>query len=279
MAKMKAAFIGFQPRGISQDEMFENLKVYREIGYSATEGASFLLNGDVEENKKRLADIGMKALHTHLPKIDASPEVIREAIEGAKKAGVTNVACYMGCVGGFRFGSTEVMPTYDMVMKEIETLNTIAKELGKEGLTLSFHNHDAEFMSYFKGKPAFYHMLDNSEYLKFQLDCGWALYGHFDPVKVLNDVGEKLISIHVKDWKLNNTFNPTNDAEDEKLHVPMPTFVPPGNGELPLERVLCKASSMGIEYAIVEMDFMHNLSRADSLRSGYLNMVETGFVE
>ena len=279
MSKMKAAFIGFMPRGISMDETFETLKTYHGLGYSASEGASFLLNGDPAENRKKLAETGMEVITAHLPSFSTKPEDIKAVIENAKKAGVDRVATYMGCVGGFRFSSREEKPTYDEVMKEIEDLNIIAKELKKEGLTLTFHNHDAEFMTFFRGKPAFYHMLENSEYLKFQVDVGWVLYGHHDPVKVLKDVGDKLVSIHVKDWVLGNVINPAEEQDPQKLRVAMPQFVAPGNGMLPLAAVLEQASAQGVEHAIVEMDFMHNMSMADSLRSAYLNMKETGFVE
>lgn len=279
MEKMKAAFIGFMPRGLSLDETFDTLKKYHELGYSATEGASFMLEGDVAENRKRLEDIGMTALASHLPSFSTKTEDIKTVIDNAKKLGVKRVATYMGCVGGYRFGGRDDKPSYDEVMKELEDLNYIAKELEKEGLILTFHNHDAEFMSYYQGKPAFYLMLENSEYLKFQLDVGWVLYGHFDPIKVMKDTGDKLRSLHIKDWALNNTAHDGGLKTPEKLSVAMPTFVAPGNGMLPLARVLEQATEMNISHAIVEMDFMHGLSMADSLRSGYLNMVETGFVE
>lgn len=282
MKKLKAAFIGFIPRGLSFDETLEVLKQYHALGYSATEGANFLLNGDVTENRKRLEDIGMKALAVGLRSRKPDPENIKTAIENAKKAGVQRIATYASIAADYRFGGRPAMPTYDEMMQEIEDLNVIAKEFEKEGLFLTFHNHDAEFNTFFRRKPVFEYMVENSEYLKFQVDVGWVLYGHYDPVQVLKYAGDKVRSLHVKDWILGNTLGPARpdaDPEEQKHVFAMPNFVAPGCGLLPLKPVLEQASGMNFDYAIVEMDFMHNMCEADELRCAYLNMRETGFVE
>ena len=206
-----------------------------------------------------------------------------EVVEKCNKTGIRWAATYAGCVGAYRFGMRDTYPGYDELMKEIETLNAIAKELAKEGIVLTFHNHDAEFQTFYQGKSAFYHMVDNSEYLKFEVDTGWALYGHFDPVEVLDHVGDKLHNIHVKDWTYGNAvqvFNiPGMPVDENKAQNAMPHFTTPGNGFLPLREVLRKASDMGVEYAIVEQDFTDILDNENILRAAYLNMKETGYVE
>ena len=282
MKKLNAAFIGFIPRGLSFDEQLEVLKQYHALGYSAAENGNFLLQGDVEENKKRLEETGMKVLSVGLRSRKADPEVIKEAIDNAKKAGVKRVATYASLAADFRFGGRDCQPTYDEMMDEIENLNAIAKELDKEGLILTFHNHDAEFNTFFRRKCMYEYMVENSEYLKFQLDVGWVLYGHYDPVTVMKYVGDKLRSLHVKDWILGNTLGPARpgaEMEMQKHTFAMPNFVAPGTGLLPLKGVLEQGCGMNFDYAIVEMDFMHNMCEADELRCAYLNMRETGFVE
>ena len=282
MKKLKAAFIGFVPRGLNFDDTLEVLKQYHALGYSAVEGAYFLLDGDVAENRKKLEDIGMKALAVGVRSRKPDPENIRTAIENAKKAGVNRIATYASLAADYRFGGRPAQPTYDEMMQEIEDLNVIAKEAEKEGLVFTFHNHDAEFNTFFRRKPVYEYMVENSEYLKFQVDVGWVLYGHYDPVEVLKYAGDKVRSLHVKDWILGNTMGPERpgaEPELQKHSFAMPNFVAPGCGLLPLKDVLQQASGMNLEYAIVEMDFMHNMSEADELRCAYLNMRETGFVE
>ena len=280
---MKAGFIGFMPFGLDFDQTIEQLKKYRELGYTATEHATFLLKGDVEENKKKLADIGVEALCVGLGMGGTyTDEDIKKVIDQAKKTGVKRAATFAGCVGMHRFGIRPTPPTYDEVMAEIENLNYVAKELAKEGIVTTFHNHDAEFQAFYKGKSAFYTMVDESEYLKFEVDTGWALYGHFDPVKVLKYCGDKLNCIHIKDWTYGNAVQtmtrPGVEVDPNAYQNAMPRFTAPGTGFLPLAAVLEQADEMGMEHAIVEMDFMYHMDQAETLRAAYLNMKETGFV-
>ena len=84
---MKAGFIGFMPFGLDFEGTLDILKKYKELGYSATEHATFLLNGDVEENKKKLADIGVEALCVGIGRMGApsyTDEDIKTAIQNAK---------------------------------------------------------------------------------------------------------------------------------------------------------------------------------------------------
>ena len=280
---MKAGFIGFMPFGLEFDETIEVLKKYKELGYSATEHATFLLKGDVEENKKKLADIGVEALCVGLGMGGTyTDEDIKKVIEQAKLTGVKRAATFAGCVGMYRFGMRPTPPSYDEVMKEIENLNYVAKELAKEGIMTTFHNHDAEFQTFYKGKSAFYTMVDESEYLKFEVDTGWALYGHFDPVKVLKYCGDKLGAVHIKDWTYGNAVQtmtrPGMEIDENAAQNAMPRFTAPGTGFLPLAAVLEQSDAMGMDVAIVEMDFMYHMDQAETLRSAYLNMKETGFV-
>ena len=277
MSKMKAAFIGFMPAGITPEERFEVLKNYAALGYQANEVGDYLLQGDAEENVKRLNDLGMRSITTLLGKcgIESVPELVKKA----RILGVDKVVTFAGCVASYRFGGRELPPTYDEVMRELENYDAIAKELEKEGISLVFHNHDAEFKTYYNGKSAFYHMLDSSEYLKFEVDCGWVLYGGFDPVKVLKDVGSRLGAVHIKDFALGNVAHPNEKKDPAKAVNPMPRFTMVGTGFLPLKDCLKTARRLGIEYAIVEQDFLYHLTREETLRGAYLNMKETGYVE
>jgi len=284
MTKLKAGFIGFVPFGGTPDEIYAALESYAKIGYSGFEGGDMLLrNGDPAENLARVKAFGMEPLSVGLGRGAMDLSIVPDVVERAKKVGVKRAATFVGCVGNYRFGGRETPPTYDEVMKEIEDLNAIAKELAKEGIVTSFHNHDAEFLTFYKGKCAFDYMVENSEYLKFELDCGWALYGHFDPVKTLDKLGDKLCAVHIKDFTYGNAVSPARPgapAVDENLRqISMPRFTTPGTGLLPLAACLEKSLELGMDYAIVEQDFMYHMNQFDTLTGAYLNMRETGFVE
>ncbi len=282
MNMLKAGFIGFTPFGGDPEDFYKALEAYAGIGYSGFEGGNMLTrNGDAKENLARVKAFGMEPLSVGLGFGGLDNVNVKEVAETAHLLGVNRAATFMGCVGGYRFGQREDKPGYDEVMKEIEQLNAIAKELQKEGIVTTFHNHDAEFLHFYKGLPAFYLMMENSEYLKFELDVGWALYGHYDPLQVMEDLGDKLKALHVKDFTYSNVAHPTRpgqEVDESKAQVSMPRFTTPGTGLLPLRAVLKKASEMGLDYAIVEQDFMYHMNQFETLTGAYHNMKETGYV-
>ena len=60
MEKMKAGYIGFMDRN---KDPWEQLEAAAKIGFKGTETGEMLLrNGNFEENKARMADMGMKCL-------------------------------------------------------------------------------------------------------------------------------------------------------------------------------------------------------------------------
>lgn len=85
-------------------------------------------------------------------------------------------------------------------MKECEAMDSVAKELEKEGVSLAFHNHDAEFSVMVRGVPAHYLMAANTQYLKFELDTGWADFGGYNPVSIMKELGDRLAMVHIKDY-------------------------------------------------------------------------------
>lgn len=283
MSKLKAAFIGFMPQNATLEEQFRILKSYADLGYAATEVGDFLLQGDVKENLKRMQEIGMYTLATTFPDdLGDMDAAVAKTVEKAEALGVRWATTYGSVCADFRFGGRDTRPGYSEFMREVETRNEFAKRLAKEGIVASFHNHDAEFQTLYNGKPAFYHMLENSEYLKFEVDLGWVLYGHYDPLQVLDDVADKLHEIHVKDFTYGNSINPPapgTSFDPEKFQNGMPNFTTPGTGFLPLEKCLKKAASYGATHAIIEQDYPRNVDNYAILAGAIRNMREAGVIE
>ena len=275
MDKMKAAFIGFMPE---VENLFQTMEDYAKIGYRAFEGGDLLLReGDPAENRKRAEAIGMKPLAVSCNFLQEQPPNPKEILERAKKIGVRLAVCYCGRAGAYRFGGTDRPPTYDELMKECEAMDGVAKELEKEGVSLAFHNHDAEFTVTVRGVPTHYLMAANTQYLKFELDTGWADFGGYNPISVMKELGNRLAMVHIKDYVPSVTTErpPAPDGR----HIAVPVFTSPGTGALDLRGCLETAQMLGIEYATVEQDTLNNLSWQQTLQSAYLNMRETGIVE
>lgn len=270
MNKMKAAMIGFLPK---EQDPYPVLESYAKIGYKAFEGADILLKGDVSENLKRVQSYGIQPLAVHCDA--ANPPEMSKLIENAHLTGVKRVASYCGVAGAYRFRGRDTAPNYDDILREAERFDSIAKALAAEGITLTFHNHDAEFLQTINGVPVIYLMAANTEHLKFEVDCGWVAYAGYDPVAFMKALGNRLEVIHIKDFI---DAEPVMSGPEDK-QFPMPRFTTPGTGVLKLSDCLKTASEMNIEYAIVEQDFQYNLTQYETLTAAYLNMKETGFVE
>ena len=280
MKKLKAGFIGFLPADKDFDQVEEILKNYAEIGYRGIELGDLLLQSPAPcENLKKMKEWGMEPLCVMLPSV-TDTGVVQKVIRDAGKIGVKRAASFGGCIAEYRFGMRPAEPDYDELMLEVEKLNIIAKELLQEGIITSFHNHDMEFLTFYRGESAFEHMVKNSEYLKFELDCGWALYAHRDPVLLMEELGDKLCAVHIKDWGYGNVaWKGTGNEKEDSARRAMPHFTTPGTGTLPLGACLGKAAQMDIDYAIIEQDFMNYNNDQDTLRGAYLNMKETGYVD
>lgn len=277
MSKMKAGFIGFMPFGNSDVDIYALLESYAKLGYKGFENGDILFrDGDPVENLKRVQSFGIQPLTLGYMNFPGRPApTVSELAEKAHKIGVKNVVTYVGVVGMHRFGANIEKPTYDQIMKEIETFENLAAELAKEGINFAFHNHDCEFTTTYRGVPAFYLMAANSEHLKFELDVGWCAYAGCDPVRVINELGDRLFALHIKDFAEGKV---EQKRPDGSVNV-MPRFTTPGTGKLDLAGCLKAGLDLGLEWAIVEQDFQFNLTQYETLNAAYLNMKETGFVE
>lgn len=266
---MKAGFIGFvRPE---MGDPYDVLARYAKVGYTGMESGSMLLQGDVQENRKRVEAMGLVPLSIHCSSADADAgELIRQA----QAVGVSYVINYALSVAQYRFNGRPTCPDYDEFRRELEKMDKLAGELKKEGLQLLFHNHDAEFLTCYKGVPAMYLMSAYTENLNFEVDTGWVTYAGHDPQIVLRNLGERVSLIHVKDFVCGEV---PRDGEYGS-HI-MPRFSTPGTGKLNLKGVLQTAKDMGIPYAIVEQDFQYNLTELETLTAAYLNMKETGLLE
>ena len=273
MNKIKAGFIGFLTEE-EQKDPYAALAHISKLGYRGFEAGDLLLQaGDPVENLKRVQELDIEPLSINVQL--GAPLEASEIVKRAKLIGVNRATIFAGMVEMHFLGFSEHTPTYDDLMRETESYDNLAKDLCKEGITLSFHNHHAEFLTCFDGIPSLYLMKEKSEYLKFEIDCGWVSYAGYDPVTVLRSMGDRLAAIHIKDYIDGVVDMP---LPGEKT-ISMPRFVTPGTGKLELNNCLQTASDMGLDYAIIEQDFQHNLTHHETLTAAYLNMKESGFVE
>ncbi|MGG1677163.1 sugar phosphate isomerase/epimerase family protein [Neobacillus sp. NRS-1170] len=149
-------------------------------------------------------------------------------------------------------------------MKTAEQLNGIGKQCKGAGLDCYYHNHVHEFKRI--GESTLFDLLienTDPEFVKFELDLIWVMRAGYDPLSVLEKLGNRCDMIHQKD--LGTHVDPVNISaalkenykEDTmKLYreiVKSNDFVNLGTGIVNFEETYKKLNLLGsVRFAIVE---------------------------
>ena len=142
------------------------------------------------------------------------------------------------------FVAPERWTTLADVQETARLLNAAAVDAAAHGITVGYHNHNQEFVNQIDGRFAlevFAELLDPSVIL--EVDLYWATAGGADVVALLENLGERVIALHVKD----GTLDPAPNLKDKPVDQ-----VPAGTGVVKLDAALEAATSA--KYAIVEFD-------------------------
>ncbi len=75
--------------------------------------------------------------------------------------------------------------------------------LAAEGIELAFHNHSGEFCVNKDGQIPHIELQKRSD-IKFQIDIYWSYRGGVKPLYVLEQLKDRLVSIHLKDGDMQN---------------------------------------------------------------------------
>jgi sugar phosphate isomerase/epimerase len=187
--------------------------------------------------------------------------------------GVDRVTFYHSSLATYRFDDRQDFPEWPEMKKEIATVDQLCKDLGKEGIKLVFHNHDPEFIYNYNGVPYFWLLAAAVEDLKFEPDLAWAHSAGWDPAKLITQLGDRVVSLHVKD------YIPGDNFEHKTREVRVLRYCAPGAGLVDLFACFQAANKIGVEWAIIEQDQQYMLTHAESVQAAYYNMKDTGFVE
>ncbi len=108
--------------------------------------------------------------------------------------------------GGFASPGTG---SYENTLATAETMNRLGERSVKNGTGQIFgHNHDVEFETMYVDaqgdgtlKSAWQILVENTDprWVAFQVDVGWAVIGDQDPVALMEQFGDRIELLHVKD--------------------------------------------------------------------------------
>jgi sugar phosphate isomerase/epimerase len=168
-----------------------------EVGYRNIEPYSF--HGLTAEQFKALADeYGLAVPSRHMSTSEANWDA---NLADAKLLGQR----WTGS-GGFASPGTG---TYENTLATAQTMNRLGERSVKNGTGPIFgHNHDGEFLTRYVDtqgdgtlKSAWQILVENTDprWVTFQLDVGWATIGGEDPVALIEQFGDRIELLHVKD--------------------------------------------------------------------------------
>jgi sugar phosphate isomerase/epimerase len=168
-----------------------------EVGYRNIEPYSF--HGLTAEQFKALADkYGLAVPSRHMS--------TNEATWDANLADAKLLGQHWTGSGGFAAPGTG---TYENTLATAATMNRLGERSVKNGTGPIFgHNHDGEFRTRYVDtqgdgtlKSAWQILVENTDprWVAFQLDVGWATIGGEDPVALIEQFGDRIELLHVKD--------------------------------------------------------------------------------
>ena len=216
---MKYAIQMYSLRTLAGEDLKKALETVAEIGYKGVEFAGFFGNS-AETVRGWLDELGLEVYSTHTGVKELAPETIQETIAYHKILGNKLI----------------IIPGASMKTREeldavIDTMNYAQPILAKEGITLAFHNHYKEFITTDYGAIIMDEFLEKTN-INLQIDTFWAFYAGKEPVSLLEELKDRVVSIHLKDG--------LKDKTGKSL----------GLGEAPVEKVLDKAIAMGLPVVV-----------------------------
>ena len=146
-------------------------------------------------------------------------------------------------------------------------LNDAARIAARYGLRLAYHNHDVE-MRPLDGVAVYRRMLERLDpAVVFQVDIFWVAVGGAVPAEVIEELGPRVISLHLKDG---STLPSTAAGGETFVNVPV------GDGVVEVGAAVAAAETQpSVEWLIVEFDHVDG-SPIDAVRRSYDNLTSRG---
>ena len=208
----------YSVRDITDKDMDGALKKVAEIGYKFVEFAGFF-GHPAEEIKAMLDKYGLRVSGTHTGWQEVA-ENFEETVAYHKAIGNKNII-----IPGADLDNQEKIDAFVGMANKYQPL------LAAQGISFGYHNHAFEFETNKDGSEIYPQLVERTQ-LNLEIDTYWAYVGKQDPVKMLEDLKDRVHVIHLKD----------GSADGEGTHL--------GKGTAPVEQVIAKATEMGLPMVV-----------------------------
>ena len=129
-----------------------------------------------------------------------SKKTIETALAIAKEAHPLGLSILVTNPNPIRWGGTEIKSD-EQLIRQAKNLDLLGSELKKQGITLAYHTHNAEFRA---GAREFHHMLQNThpQNVSLCLDAHWIYRGAGNSQVALFDIvkmyGKRVVELHIR---------------------------------------------------------------------------------
>ncbi len=244
-AKLRAQSPKRQPIGLqlytvrkqAEADLPKTLAEVRRAGYDEVELYWNVYSHSAAELRRMLGDAALVAPSGHF-----DYDGLESKLDYAHEVGVKYVICPM---------LPKTMWTSAKGFQDAaEQFNKWGAQVRAGGMTFGFHNHNYEFRQ-FGQETGFDILMKNTDpkLVKLEMDCYWVTQAGRDPVAMLNEYGDRIRMLHLKDRK-------TGFAPSQELNQAAQHFTEFGTGSIKWEPILAKAKALGVEHYFIEQDEM-----------------------
>ena len=235
-------------RDLTAKDFAGTVNAVAKIGYQSVELAGYGNLKSPEDVKKALDGAGLKAPAGHWS-IDVLEKEAERIKDEAQLLGMETVVV--------PFLAEDRRNSADAWKRTAELLNEIGNVMHGVGLELAYHNHAFEFEK-FGGKYGLDILYENTmqHLVKAEIDVYWVKYGGVDPAAYINQLGDRVRLLHLKDM----------GPEPEKR------FAEVGTGSLDFKSILATAEKHGVRWGMVEQDQTYETPPLDAIRTSYDNL-------
>lgn len=174
-----------------------------EIGYAGVEFAGYgsLASKDLAAI---LADTGLWTVGTHVSLASLEKDFEYQV----------NYSLDLGCTLLVVPWISEEWRTVEGIKRLGDLLNHYGQQARERGMTLAYHNHDFEFRPTSDGELLINKFIAATDpaLVKLEFDTYWAAFAHVDPIAFIQQHGERIISLHLKDMTPEHTFTEVGDG-------------------------------------------------------------------
>ena len=238
----------YSVRDILPKDYEGTLKQLSAIGYREVEAAGFFDHTPAQV-KLAMDQAGLRCVSAHYSLVQLQPHT-DEVIQFGKDLGVNYIVCSSP---GLKDASGVKAPSRaereSMTLADwrwnADQFNHIGERVHAAGMKFAYHNHTPEFRS--ENGVMFYDELLRStdpSKVAMELDCGWAIVAGQNPVNLLTRYPTRISMLHVKDFKITATTNPSNAPPSTEL----------GRGTIDYRPIFEAAEKAHIEHAFVEQE-------------------------